>query len=279
MTMHTPSGLAPVRGARSSAERATQSTAFEVLARAGFIARGVIYAIIGVLAIELALGVGGGTTNQRGALEAIARQSFGTVLLVLVAVALAGYAFWRLTHALLGHGPESRDSTLDRVGAAGSGLLYAGMCAIAVEILVGSGGGSSNASATTAGVFAWPAGTWLVGLAGVVLIAVALYQGYRGISHDFLKDSKTELMSPSVRTWIKWIGTFGHLARMVVFGMIGIFLITAAVNYDPHTAVGLDGALAKLARSSDGPLLLGVVAAGLIAFALHSFSDARYRRV
>jgi uncharacterized protein DUF1206 len=278
MTSHTPSSLAPVRGARSSVERATQSGAFELLARVGFIARGAIYAIIGVLAIELALGVGGATTSQRGALAAIARQSFGNVLLVLVAAALAGYALWRLSHAVLGHGPESRDSTSERVGAAGSGLVYAGICALAVEILVGAGSDSSNAPATTAGVFGWPAGTWLVGLAGVVLIGVALYQGYRGVSHDFLKDSKTEQMSPTVRTGITWIGTFGHLARMVVFGMIGIFLISAAVNYDPHKAVGLDGALAKLARSSDGPLLLAVVAAGLIAFALYSFSDARYRR-
>src|SRR5207302_1701921 len=96
---------------------------------------------------------------------------------------------------------------------------YAVLCAIAVEILLNSSGaGSGHANKTTAGVLGWPAGTWFVGIAGVVLIAVALYQGYRGFTRDFLKDSKTEEMSSAVKAWIKWIGTFGHLSRMVVFG-------------------------------------------------------------
>ena len=86
-------------------------------------------------------------------------------------------------------------------------------------------------------------------------------------------------MSHRVRKWIAWIGTFGHLARMVVFGLVGIFLIKAAIDYNPTKAVGLDGALAKLAHQSYGPVLLGVVATGLVAFALYSLSDARYRRI
>jgi hypothetical protein len=86
-------------------------------------------------------------------------------------------------------------------------------------------------------------------------------------------------MSPAIRTWVIWIGTVGHLARMVVFALMGVFLTISAINYDPQKAVGLDGALAKLAHQADGPVLLGVVAAGLIAFALYSLSDARYRRI
>ena len=266
--------------ARGQGERVTHSRGFEVLARAGFVARAAIYAIIGILAVELAIGVGGRTTNQKGALQLIAAQPFGQVLLTLVAIALAGYSLWRLSHALLGHGPESSDSAFDRVAALGSGIVYAAICALAVEILVGSGGGSSsNTQKTTAGVLGWPAGTWIVGIAGVVLLGVGLYQGYRAISHDFLKDSKTEEMPPTVRTWIKWIGTVGHLARMVVFGLIGVFLIAAAVDYNPHKAVGLDGALAKLSHQAYGSVLLGVVAAGLLAFAVYSLSDARYRRI
>ncbi len=112
-----------------------------------------------------------------------------------------------------------------------------------------------------------------------MLIGVGLYQGYRGITKDFLEDSKTEQMSSRVRTWIEWIGTFGHLARMVVFVLVGVFLIKAAVDYNPSKAVGLDGALAKVDHASYGPLLLGIVAAGLIAFGVHSLSDARYRRL
>jgi hypothetical protein len=270
-----------VQEAGVSGEKVAQSRGFEWLARSGFVARGVIYGIIGVLAIKLAVGTGGTTTNQQGALKTIAHQPFGKVLLILVAVGLAGYALWRLLHALLGHGPEASDSTFERVDALGSGIGYAGLCAIAFEILLGSGssGGSGNASNSTAGVFGWPGGTWLVGIAGAIMIGIGLYQGYRGLSKDFLEDSKTEQMSARIRNWIEWIGSFGHLSRMVVFGLIGIFMIKAAIDYDPNKAVGLDGALAKLAHASYGSFLLGIVAAGLIAFGVYSLSDARYRRI
>jgi hypothetical protein len=270
-----------VREAQAGGEKVARSRGFEWLARSGFVARGLIYGIIGVLAIKLAIGAGGQTTNQQGALRTIADQPFGKVLLILVAIGLAGYALWRFVRALLGHGPEDSDGTFDRVSALGSGIAYALLCAVAVEILLGSGssGGSGSTQKTTSGVFGWPAGTWLVGIAGAVLIGIGLYQGYRGLTKDFLKDSKTEQMSPGVRSWIEWIGSFGHLARMVVFGLVGIFLIRAAIDYDPNKAVGLDGALAKVVHASYGPFLLGLVAAGLIAFGVYSLSDARYRRI
>ena len=111
------------------------------------------------------------------------------------------------------------------------------------------------------------------------MIGVALYQGYRGITKRFLKDSKVEEMPPQAKRWIGRLGMIGHLARMVVFGLIGVFLIKAAIDYNPNKAVGLDGALAKLTHNSYGPFLLGIVAAGLIAFGLYSLSDARYRRI
>ncbi len=271
----------PVQGGHSSGERIEHSRGFEWLARGGFVARGLIYGIIGILAIKLAVGAGGRTTNQQGAMKTIAHQPFGKVLLILVAIGLGGYALWRLVHALLGHGPEDSDSGFERLAALGSGIVYAGLCAIAVEILVASAssGGSGNTPKTTSGVLDWPAGAWLVGIAGTVLIGIGLYQGYRGLSKDFLKESKTEQMSPRVRNWIEWIGSFGHLARMVVFGLVGAFLIKAAVDYNPNQAVGLDGALAKIAHASYGPFMLAIVAAGLIAFGVYSISDSRYRRL
>jgi hypothetical protein len=281
MSIQAPAKPVPVKRAEAVGEKAGQSKGVELLARAGFAARGVIYGVIGILAVKLAVGAGGKTENQSGALKTVAHQPFGKVLLILVAVGLAGYALWRMLHALLGHGPEKSDSGFERIAALGSGIAYAGICAVAVEILLGSSGGSSsgNASKTAAGVFGWPAGTWIVGIAGAVFLGVALYQGYRGVSRDFLDDSKTEEMSSAIRKWIEWIGTVGHLARMVVFGLVGVFLIRAAIDFDPNKAVGLDGALAKLAHHSYGPVLLGIVAAGLVAFALYSLSDARYRRI
>jgi hypothetical protein len=280
MSSQGTSGSAPMRAAHAAGEDVAGSAPFEWLSRAGFLARGAIYGIIGVLAFKLAVGAGGKTTNQQGALKTIAQQPFGKLLLILVAIGLGGYALWRFIRAALGHGRESSDSSFDRVAALASGLVYAGMCVIAVKLLLGGGAGSSgNPHKAAAGVFGWPAGTWLVGIAGAIMVGVGLYQGYRGLSKDFLKDSKTEQMTPAVRVWITRLGVFGHLARMVVFGLVGIFLIKAARDFNAKAAIGLDGALAKLIHHSYGPVLLGIVASGLIAFALYSLSDARYRRI
>jgi hypothetical protein len=279
--MHDSRSTRAVDSAGVAGESFVQSHAFEWLARAGFVARALVYAIIGILALELAFGHGGKLTNQEGALHTVARQPFGKVLLTLVAIGLGGYSLWRLVRAAIGHGPEGSDTGFDRISALASGIVYGALCALAIEILLGAGGGGSagGPKSATAGVFGWPAGTWIVGIAGAVMIGVALYQGYRGLTKTFLKDSKVEEMPPRVKEWISRLGTIGHLARMVVFGLVGVFLLKAAVDYSPNKAVGLDGALAKIVHRSYGPFLLGVVAAGLIAFALYSLSDARYRKI
>jgi Domain of Unknown Function (DUF1206) len=253
---------------------------FEWLARAGIAARGVIYAIIGVLAIKLALGSGGKTTNQQGALATIAQQPFGRALLILMAIGLAGYAIWRLVRAAIGHGPEASDDTKERISGAASGIGYLSLCITAVSLLIGSGsGGSSDPGGATAGVLGWPGGQILVGIAGLIIIGVGLEEGYKGLTNKFLEKSKTERMSQPVERSFTTLGIFGHLARMVVFALIGYFLVRAAIDYDPDEAVGLDGALASLRDASYGPILLGLVAAGLIGFAAYSMADARYRKV
>lgn len=249
------------------------------LARAGLVARGVVYLIIGVLALKLALGDGGKATNQQGALKTIADQSFGKTLLVLVAIGLAGYALWRLLRAAVGHGAEQRDSGSDRVAALASGIGYGIVFVTAVKILAGASTGSGTPKEATAGVLGWSGGTVLVAIAGVVMIGVALYQAYKGLARTFLKDAKTSEMGPGVRKGYTALGVFGHVARAVVFGLIGYGLIKAAIDYDPHKAVGLDGALRKLADASYGPALLALVAAGLVGFAAYSIADSRYRKV
>jgi hypothetical protein len=255
--------------------------AFAWMARAGLVARGTSYAIIGILALKLAVGSGGETTNQRGALTTIAEQPLGKALLIAMTVGLAGYAIWRLVRAAIGHGTQDEDSAGERVGGAVSGLAYAGLCVTAVQILVGasSSGGVNSPKKTTGGVLDWTGGTTIVAVLGAILLGVALYQGYLGISRKFLDDSKTWQMTYAVKRAFTAIGVFGHLARMVVFGLVGYGLVKAAINYDPHSAIGLDGALSKVSHYSYGPLLLGVVATGLIGFALYSMADARYRKI
>jgi hypothetical protein len=268
--------------ARSVGRQATHSTAFEVLTRIGFVARGAIYVIIGLLAIQVAIHAGNERTNQRGAMQTIEHQPFGHWLLIVVAVGLGAYSAWRFVQAFAGHGPEGGGdhSTFGRIAAFCSGCAYAGLCVLAVTILLGSSSSSSsNPHKQTAGVLGWPGGQWLVAAAGAAFVGVALYQVYKGLSRKFLDEDKTEQMGETTKRWLTAIGIAGHVARAVAFGLIGVFLVRAAMDYDPSKAVGLDGALARLAHQSYGSLLLGLTAAGLIAFGLYSIADARFRRI
>jgi Domain of Unknown Function (DUF1206) len=241
----------------------------EPLARAGLVAKGASYAIVGVLALKLALGDGGRATSRQGALQELAGTTFGTVLLILLALGLASYAAWRFIQAWKGDKPTKR------LGWAARGFVYAGLTYSAARILVGSGGQqqSQNGKAhkTTAVVLAWPGGVWIVGIAGAVVAAVGLWQLYTGISRRF---------EEKWRGYSKWgsrAGVVGHIARFVVFGLIAWFVIKAAVDYNPQDAIGLDGALQKLAHASYGSYLLGLTAAGLLAYAFYCLVDARYR--
>lgn len=264
----------------TSSDRVVHSTAFEWFARAGFVARGVVYSLVGALAVCLAAGVGGKATNQQGAFETVARHPLGHVVLVAVAAGLAGYSMWRLVRAALGRGPEAgKDSLVDRVAAFGSGVFYAVLAYGAVEILAGSHAAGGNVPRKTAGVFAWPAGRWLVLVAGVVMLVVGAYQGYRAVTAEFLDDAKTGEMGERTQRAFSTVAVIGHLARMVVFGLVGLFLAVAAIEYDPQKAVGLGGVLARLLREPGGNALMGVVAAGLVAFGVYSMSDARFHRL
>ena len=271
---------AALRKPRRAGEEFVQTSAFAVLSRAGFVARALVYGIIGVLAFDVVLGHGGKITNQQGVFRTVAAHSFGHLLLAALAAGLGGYAVWRLVRAALGHGREAADSGLERAGALGSGIVYALLCVVAVEILTGpSTSGSGGANKTASDVFGWPGGRWLVGAAGIVFAGVAIYQFIRGVGKKFLKDSKTSDIPEHVKSWFTAFGTVGHVARAIVFGMVAAFLIKAAYDYKANEAIGLDGALAKLYNGAYGGWLLGTVAAGLIAFACFSLVEARYRRV
>ena len=265
--------------AKGQGDQLAHAKAFGWLARAGLVARGVVYLVIGVLALELALGEGGKATNQTGALRTVAEQSFGEALLVVLAIGLAGYSLWRLLRAAVGHGAEQRDSGSDRIAALASGIAYGILCVTAVKILTESGAGSGTPKQPTGGVLDWTGGTVIVAIAGAVMIGVAAYQAYKGIAKKFLEDAKTGEMSEGVRKGYTALGVFGHVARAVVFALIGYGLIKAAIDYNPQEAIGLDGALRELADASYGPILLAAVAIGLAGFAIYSMVDARYRKV
>ncbi len=250
------------------------------VARAGLLAKGVSFGIVGALAVKLATGHGGQATSREGALHALARETFGEVVLILLAIGFAAYALWRLVEAIAAGGDEKKWAK--RAGSLGRAAIYAALAYSAVKILAGDGGGGSQnqrAHETAATLLSWPAGTWLVGIAGAIVIGVGLWNAYRGLSRKFEEKWRTGEMGGAARTWGGRAGVVGHLARGVVFTLIGAFVIRAAVQYDPKEAIGLDGALQKLAAAAYGPYLLGLTAAGLIAYGLYCLVDARYRDV
>jgi hypothetical protein len=251
------------------------------LARAGLVAKGVSFGIVGALAIKLAMGDGGRATSREGALHAMAGETFGTVVLTLLAVGFAAYALWRFVEAWAAPGEDAKKFA-KRLGSVGRGLIYAALAFSAAKLVAGAGGSGSQderARETASTLLSWPAGTWLVGAAGAVVVGVGLWNLYRGLFRKFEERWRTGETGPAARKWGGRAGVVGHVARAIVFGLIGIFVIRAALEYDPKEAIGLDGALQKLAGAAYGPYLLGVTAAGLVAYGLYCLVDARYRDV
>jgi hypothetical protein len=254
------------------------------LIRAGFVARGVTYGVIGGLAVALAGGAGtdGTEPNQQGALTLIARAGVGRVALIVICIGLLAYALWKLYQGFLGFGPEGGGGMdlIDRVGNIGGGIAYLVFFAVAVRVLTGSSGNSSSEPHQAAGgVLAWPAGPEIIGLAGAILVGVSLYQLYDALSGGFMDDAKTRQMDRSEHRVYSVFGRVGLSARALVFTLIGYFLIRTAIDYDPGQTVGVDGALARVHHQPLGVFLVALVGVGLLIFAVFSLFEARFRRL
>ena len=278
---------AEAQGTLNQAEQAVRSAVrnpwVERLARFGYAARGVVYALIGLLAIQAAFG-GRGTVEQQatpqGALQRIAEQS--RLLLVLVAIGLAGYALWRFVQAVLDTENKGRDAKglVKRGAMVASGIAYTGLALLAARMVSGSGGASGSGSqGTAAGLMDKPFGRWLVVLAGLGVIVSAAYQIYEAYTKRFRRRLKLEEMDPNEERLATRTGQVGLAARGIAFLLTGWFLVQAGLRYDPNEARGLGGALASLASQPYGPWLLGLVALGLIAYGAYSFLQARYRKI
>ncbi len=247
-------------------------------ARLGLTARGVVYLLMGLLAVLVARGATA-EVDQKGALAQVVARPFGELLVAVMAAGFAGYALWRLSEAAFGVSREGR-RVGPRVQSLGRGLVYVGLALSAVALLRGSQTSQATQQQTlTARTMEQPGGRWLVAAIGVVILGVGLALVAEGVRLRFMRYFPVGALSPGVRHAVRVLGAVGTVARGLVFALTGGLVVVAAWTYDPAKASGLDGALKTLRDQPFGPLLLTVAGAGLVAFGLYGLAEARYRRV
>jgi hypothetical protein len=213
----------------------------------------------------------------------MADSTWGKVLVVSLAAGLAAYAAWRFTQGVLGRPLEGgeKEGLLKRIGYFARAAWYAFLFWTAIAVLAGADeqGGSREEDRVTARVLDYPLGRWIVGAVGLAVLGAGAFNVWRAVSRRFRKKLKLRELSALENRAFTAVGVVGHLARGAVFGLIGFFLARAAWQYDPKEAIGLDGALAKVLQQDSGDTLLGIVAAGLVAYGLYCYVEARYREV
>jgi len=263
-----------------AARRASDSPAARALARAGLVARGVIYILIGWVAILVALGQTSQHADQQGALQLLASKPYGLVLLWLLGIGFAGYALWRLSEAAFGVTGEGSGAG-PRLKSLARALIYAGFAYLTFEIISGAGGASQTKKQQdlTASVMHHTGGRWLVGIAGLVIVIAGLTLVVEGIRRKFLRYLQLSQLSMRMRRLVEWLGVIGTTARGVVFALAGVLVIEAAVTYQPSKAGGIDKALLTLRNQPFGEFLLILAALGLIVFGVYGLCEARWRRV
>ncbi len=248
----------------------------EKLARVGYAAKGVIYTLIGVLALVAAAGPGGKTTNQAGAINTIAKQPFGFALLLAVGVGLIGYALWRVIQALWN--PEHKKA-IKRIGYVASGLAYGGFGYAAIKAGLTGERAQSQSRENAATLMSLPFGQLLLFALGAIFLAVGLGQIVNGFAGNFMKVLETARMSPEERKAARWFGGLGLMARGVLFGLVGWFMFQAAMDRQPSEVGGLERGLQTIAKWPGGPVLLGLMAVGLICYGLYNFVESKYREM
>lgn len=264
--------------------RAARGTGTAVAARTGLAARGVIYLLVGTLALRIAHLDTGEQADRGGAVQELAEKPFGLVLVWAVGLGLVGMALWRLSEAVFGSVGPDGGKARKRLLSVVRFVFYAAMAGSVLAFAAGerdSGAGSTDEQSrdATARVLEWPAGQWLVAGAGVAVAAAGVWITVRAVTRAYRDRLDLARMSPAERRVVDVLGVGGGVSRGLVFTAAGGFAVKSAVAYDPEQAKGLDDTLRTFAGTPAGPWLLGAVALGLALFGLFSLAMARRRRL
>jgi len=249
-------------------------------ARFGHVTKGVLYGLIGALALQVALGAGGQVAGGQEAARFVGHQPFGQVLLVLIAVGLFGYSVWRFIEGIKDTERKGSDGTglAKRAAALASGLANGALAVVVLQMALGQSRGGASSS-WVARVLAQPFGAVLIALIGAAIVIAGVAQFYQAYSKKFLEMFRWHSMSATERRWITRMGQVGYSARGVVFPIIGISLLRAALDANPSASRGVREALLEIAHSMAGQVLLGLVAVGFVAYGLFMLASARYRHM
>lgn len=254
----------------------------EHLARLGYASKAVIYAVIGILAILAATNQGGEVTDTSGALRVVLGQPFGRLLLLVLAAGLCGYGIWRLLDAIT---DPDRDGTafsglVERIGKAVRGVIYGGLGLEAIRLFRGLRGSNGNeAQIWTARIMDWPLGELIIGITGAIVCLYGLSEILDSIR--LRRDAKIDMsvLPAGWRSPLGMISRFGVGARGAIIATLGFFLVQAAIEHDPTEAAGTRQSTLELAGAVEGRWLLGLIAAGLLAYAVDQAVHARCRRI
>lgn len=267
---------------RPTARSAARSGPVKALARAGFIARGTMYVLVGWIALQVAFGHSTTTADNHGALLSVRSTPVGAILLWLLGIGFAGIALWRLSQVFYGTpGPDGRKLSARGLSAVKT-VLYSFLAFGALRFAAGDGAPKSTNTQSvdmTAKLMQFPGGQVIVVIAGLVLIGAGGYLIWTAWRRAFLDDLMTGQMTARQRRLATWLGEIGGIARGVVFGAAGVFLVVAGVQHSPGKAKGLDSTLRSFAHTPLGPWLLALIAVGLVIFGCYSWLEARWRQV
>jgi hypothetical protein len=251
------------------------------IARVGYAAKGVVYATIGVLAMREALGAGGTTTGPVGAMRSMGPNPLDSVLLLVLAAGLAGYAMWKLVQGITDPDEKGSDThgILRRIGYVGSGVIHGGLAFTAAQSIFGAEDTSEDAVALSVMAYQPPLGQIVVGLVGLGVIGVGLYQLYAAYGAKFRDELRLNRMGDAKDRWVTLAGCVGTAARALAIDVAGAFVILAAYQSDPTEVRGLGEALETIQRQPLGSYMLGIVAAGLLIYGAFMLLVARYRHI
>lgn len=260
-------------------QRARSSGVLRGVARGGLLARAGFYALLAYLAAAVASGTRstGRQANANGALQVVAGTALGRLALLGAAVGFAAFAAVRAAGAFGDHRP----SLLRRMTTLGQATFYLAMAGGTAAFLWGDRktGSEQQQEDRTAALLTMWAGRWLVAGIGLAVLLVCAWQLRLAWSGGFTDSLRTEEMGPRVGRGVRWLGGVAIAGRALAVAPVGVFLILAAVRADPRESKGLDAYLAELTRPTLGRVVVWLVAAGFLAFAVYTVVEARYRAV